>query len=130
MAKTILFIEDDLPTIEVYTTALKKEGFNVKTITFGREALEFFDKVNEGKEKQPDIVLLDIMLPDVSGLEVLKKIKSNKKTKDIPVLVLTNFAGKEEEIEKMHFDKTKYLIKTNYTPRQLVELIKKELKIK
>lgn len=130
MVKTILFIEDDLPTIEVYTTALEKEGFNVKTITFGREALEFVDKVNEGKEKQPDIVLLDIMLPDVSGLEVLKKIKSNKKTKNIPVLVLTNFAGKEEEIEKMRFDKTKYLIKTNYTPRQLVELIKKELKIK
>ena len=103
---------------------LKKAGYTVHTASDGKSAM------NKADNKLPSLILLDYLTASEEIFVFCRQLKQAKKTKDIPVLVLTNFAGKEEEIEKMHFDKTKYLIKTNYTPRQLVELIKKELKIK
>lgn len=126
--KTILFVEDDLPTIEVYKTALNEAGFKVEAMLLGEEAIRRIEEIKKGEAKKPDLVLLDLMLPGINGVEVLKEIRKYKKTKDIPVLVLTNYTNKEAQSRELHLEAEKCLIKTDYTPRQLVKVVKKELK--
>lgn len=126
--KTILLIEDDLPTIDVYQTVLSRAGFNVKTIKWGEEAIEEVKKMKISKAKKPDLILLDLILPDVNGIQVLEEIRKYKETEDIPVFILTNYT--DVQLEKMGCElKTeRYLLKTDYTPSQLVEVIKKKLR--
>lgn len=127
MAKKILLIEDDLPTIDVYETVLKKAGFGIETIRWGEEALNKVRKIKEGKTERPDLVLLDLILPDINGIRVLEEIRNYEETKDIPVFVLTNYA--DERLEKMGYNlkAEKYLLKTEFNPRELVGIIKEQL---
>jgi len=128
MKKTILFVEDDLPTIDVYKTALEKAGFDVDPMLLGEEAIRRIKEIEQGKAKKPDLVLLDLALPDISGIEVLEEIRKQKKTKDMLVFILTNYTNKELEEKGLFLKAEKYLIKTDYTPRELVELIRKGFK--
>lgn len=121
MAKTILFIEDDLPTVEVYKTALEAAGFKVETTLSGN------DGIKKIKAKAPDLILLDFLLPDINGMEVLKEIRAQKDTKDIPIFILTNYTDKKLGQKGIFLKNEKYLLKTKHTPRELVEKVKKEL---
>jgi len=128
MKKTILFIEDDLPTIDVYKTALEKAGFDVDPMLLGEEAIRKIKEIEQGKAKKPDLVLLDLALPDINGIEVLEEIRKQKKTKDMLVFILTNYTNKELEEKGLLLKVERYIIKTDYTPGELVKVIKKELK--
>lgn len=130
MPKTILLIEDDIAIIDVYTTVLEGAGFKVESITLGTQALEKMEEIKKGKAKKPNLLLLDLILPDINGIEILKAMRKEKETKDIAVFVLTNYT--DRELEKMGYDlkSEKHLLKTDYTPTQLVKLIKKRLKDK
>jgi DNA-binding response OmpR family regulator len=120
--KHILLIEDDPFLIDIYTTKLKESGFGVEVATDGEAALR---KV---KEKKPDLMVLDIVLPQIDGWEILRKVKSTPKLKNLKVIILSNL-GQKEEVEKgVKLGATKYLIKAHYTPSQVVEEIKKVLK--
>ncbi|MCD6429269.1 response regulator [bacterium] len=115
--KKILLIEDDPLLLDIYTTKLKQEGFEVVVATDGDKALDIVKKEN------PDLVLLDIVLPNKDGWEILKKIKQEKKSSK--VIILSNL-GQKEEVEKgIQLGAEKYLIKANFTPSQVVEEIKK-----
>ncbi len=117
--KTILLIEDDPLLIDIYTTKLKKAGFGVEVSTGGEEAL------SKIKEEQPDLILLDIVLPRLNGWEILSKIKSEKTSKDLKVVILSNL-GQKSEVEKgLGLGAIKYLIKAHYTPSEVVKEIKK-----
>jgi len=117
--KEILLIEDDPFLIDIYTTKLKDSGFLVEVASDGKQALE---KV---KAKKPDLVLLDIVLPKVSGWEILRKMKAEANLKNLKIIILSNL-GQKEEVEKgMDLGVAKYLIKAHYTPSQVVEEIKK-----
>ena len=119
--KTILLIEDDPFLIDIYSTKLKEAGFTIEVAIDGEEALR---KV---KEKNPDLVVLDIVLPQIDGWEILKKIKSEDKFRNLKIIILSNL-GQKEEVEKgISLGATKYLIKAHYTPSQIVEEIKKVL---
>ena len=128
MPKTILLIEDDFAIIDVYTIVLESAGFKVETITLGAQALEKMKEIKKGKVKKPDLLLLDLILPDMNGIDILKAMRKEKETKDIAVFVLTNYT--DRELEKMGYNlkSEKHLLKTDYTPTQLVKLIKKRLK--
>ncbi len=128
MAKTILFIEDDLPTIDVYKTALEKAGFDVDPMLLGEEAIRRIKEIEKGEAEKPDLVLLDLALPDINGVEVLEEIRKQKKTKDVPIFILTNYTNKELGKKKLLLSVERYIVKTDYTPRELVRLIKKEFK--
>ncbi len=120
--KQILLIEDDPFLIDIYTTKLKESGFRVEVATGGGEG------VSKIKEKKPDLLLLDIVLPQIDGWEILKEIKSDEELKDLKVIILSNL-GQKEEVEKgLAMGAIKYLIKAHYTPTQIVEEIKKVLK--
>ena len=125
--KTILFIEDDLPTIDVYKTALEQADFEVSPILLGQEAIRKIEEIEKGETKMPDLVLLDLILPDMNGIEILDKIRKQEKTKNLLVFILTNYTNRELKEKGFLLKSEKYLLKTDYAPSKLVELIKKEL---
>lgn len=130
MAKTILLIEDDKNLIEIYTISLEKVNLKVEVIEFGQDVLKWIEKVRKGEAKKPDLILLDLILPDMNGLDVLKEIRKVKKIKDLPVFILTNYSGRQ--LRQLGFDlkSEQYLEKINVLPSRLVALVKERLKEK
>jgi len=128
MKKTILFVEDDIATIDVYKTALEEAGFDVEPMLLGKEAIRKIKEVEQGEVKKPDLVLLDLLLPDINGIEVLEEIRKHKKTKDLLVLILTNFSSEELEERGLLLKAEKYILKTDCPPSKLVKFIKKKLR--
>ncbi|MFH1180800.1 MAG: response regulator [bacterium] len=117
--KKILLVEDDPFLIDIYKTKFKEAGFSVDVATAGDEGLR---KLTEEKF---DLIVLDIVLPQVDGWEILKKIKENEQLKPIPLVILSNL-GQRQEVEKgLALGAKKYLIKAHYTPSEIVEQIKK-----
>lgn len=120
--KNILLIEDDPFLVEIYTTKLKEAGFQIQTALDGKEGLLKMEK------KLPDLLLLDIVLPSLTGWEILREIKKNEKLKNLKIIILSNL-GQQEEVEKgINLGAVKYLIKAHYTPSEVVAEIKKILK--
>ena len=125
--KRVLLIEDDSAIIDIYKTIIEKTNFEVEVISFGREAVKRIKSLVTDDGVRPDIVLIDLILPDINGMEVFREIKIHSKTKDIKVFILTN----QQESQLQWLDDVKpdkFLIKANTTPAQLLELIKQELK--
>ena len=117
----VLIIEDEEMLVNMYISKFKKEGYLTEKATNGRVGLE------QAKNIKPDIILLDIMMPEIDGFMVLKNLKADTDTKNIPVIMLTNL-GQEEDIKKGNqLGATDYLIKANLTPAQVVEKVKKTL---
>ncbi len=118
MNKKILLIEDDDFIREMYESELIKNGFEVSACPNGEKGLEVL------KMGQFDLVLLDIMLPGINGLEVLKQIKQNPKTKELKVILLTNLG--HETVIKQGFElgAISYLIKSAYNPDQIINEVK------
>ncbi len=79
------------------------------------------------KTKKPDLILLDLVLPKAHGFEVLKRLKEDKETKDIPVIVLTNLEGIGDVDRAIELGATTYLVKANYSLEEVLEKIKKAL---
>ena len=122
MAKSILLVEDDPFLTEIYKTKLKEIGYSVELAFDGEEAMR---KI---KEKVPDLVLLDIVLPNLDGWEILRKIKKDEDLKGLKVVILSNL-GQMKEVEKgLKLGAEKYLIKARYSPSEIVAEIRKILK--
>ena len=122
--KKILIVEDDSFVLDIYQTKLTQEGFEVATASNGLEAVK---KMIEEKLR-PDLILLDIIMPYMDGLEVLRKIKKDEELKTIPVILLTNLSQKEEINEGMSLGASDYLIKSHFTPSEVLEKINIYLK--
>lgn len=120
--KKILLIEDDPLIIEIYTTQLKKAGFEVESAPDGEKAFEMI------KEKNFDLLILDIVLPYLTGFELLKRIRNQAEFKNLKVLVLSNLGQKSDIERAKRLGVSQYLIKAHYTPSEVVEEIKKVLK--
>jgi len=88
--KKILVVEDEESLLKLESILLTSKGYEVIGVPNGKAALEAID------EQQPDLVLLDIMLPEIDGFEVCRRIKSNQQTKDIPVIMLTAKTSRED----------------------------------
>src|SRR3990167_2985905 len=119
--KKVLVVDDEESIREIYRRELQTRGYQVSSASDGEEGLL------KAGEDAPDIVLLDIMLPKMSGIDVLKALKENQLTKNIPVLLLTNLG--EETIIKEGFElgADGYLLKVSYTPAQVVDEVSKFL---
>lgn len=114
----VLLIEDNYLLRELYIRVIHKAGFEALAAIDGEEGLKL------ASEQNPALILLDIMIPKLNGIEVLKRLKENSTTASIPVYLLTNLG--QEAIIKQALDigAEKYLLKTNTPPHKLVELIK------
>lgn len=116
--RTILIVEDDKIALDLYSKTLKQEGYNIITASNGKSAIE------KAAEQNWDIMLLDILLPDIDGLEVLKTIKSKNNLKNKKILLLTNL--KREAVAKQAFNlgAEGYLIKSEIaSPKKLIKEI-------
>lgn len=121
MDHIILIIEDELVVARMYE----------KLFTFGNYsavlALGGKDGLKQAKKLKPSLILLDILMPVMNGLEVLEELKKDSSTNAIPVVMLTN-VGEEDIVEKAHNLGAKgYIIKSDFEPKQLLEMIKNYL---
>jgi CheY-like chemotaxis protein len=130
MRPKILLIEDDEPTIKFYQDVFQLVNFDFEAIQWGFKAIERLKEIREGKKEKPDLILLDLILLDINGLEILKEARKYPQTKDLLIFGLTNYTDPklDEELIKEGIDKI--LVKTDYTPKELISLIKEALKLK
>ncbi len=118
----VLIIEDEKILVNMYIAKFEKEGFEVYQAPNGKAGLD------QLKTIKPNIILLDIIMPEMDGFMVLKDLKSNTETQNIPVVMLTNL-GQEKDIEKgKQLGAKDYLVKVNLTPNQVVEKVQEILK--
>jgi len=118
----ILLAEDDRFLSDMYVTKFSRLGYNIDIARDGEEAIKKIPKF------LPDVILLDIKMPLKDGFDVLKIIKGDEKTKNIPVILLTNL-GQKEDIERgLKLGAVDYLIKAQFTPQEVVDKVKKVIK--
>lgn len=117
----ILIIEDDPLMSRMYQKIFTFEGYEIEMAADGIEGLE---KIRTGK---PTLILLDIMMPKMNGLQVLEKLKANPETKAIPVVILTNLAGQQDAEKALTLGAVKYIVKSEYEPKQVADMVKEIL---
>ena len=117
----IAIIEDDSAISMMYRIKFEAEGYVVETAENGKLGLELI------KEMKPDIILLDLMMPEMNGDEMLKKLRETDWGKDIKVIILTNMGESEapESIKALNIEA--FILKANMTPRQVAELVKEHI---
>ena len=121
MAK-VLLVDDDKLTVKLYKGKLEDGGLEVETAPDGWEALE---KIKSGK---PDLLLLDIMMPKMDGLEMMEKMKENSAMRNIPIMLLTNVGDSDEDVIRgLEMGAVSYLIKSSYTPKEVLQKVKEVL---
>ena len=118
---TILLAEDDIILSELYTERLKQEGFTVVHAGNGEEALQLV------KENNPSLIILDIMMPKMNGLDVLKALKDNPETATIPVIIVTALVQEIEKLNKIMTQADAYIVKSEVLPGEIIEEVKRRL---
>ena len=117
----IAIIEDDQAIAQMYRFKFEAEGYKVETAENGRLGLELTQSM------QPDIILLDLMMPEMTGDEMLEKLRATDWGKDVKVIILTN-VGEQEIPEKIRqLGVSGVILKANMTPRQVADVVKKQL---
>ncbi|KKU86798.1 MAG: hypothetical protein A2667_02590 [Candidatus Wildermuthbacteria bacterium RIFCSPHIGHO2_01_FULL_47_27] len=122
MAKKILIIEDDGFLRELISRKLIQEGYEVIEALDGEEGLK------KAAEEKPNLILLDLILPNVDGFEVLAQVKKNSSTASIPVVIFSNLGQKDEVERGLQFGAADYMVKANFTPTEIIAKIKEILK--
>ncbi|MCB4204811.1 response regulator [Deferribacterales bacterium Es71-Z0220] len=114
----VLIADDELRLRKVVSLHLKKSGLDVIEVSNGAQALE------RAKEESPDVIVLDVMMPELNGLETLERIKGDSSLKDIPVIMLSAKATQDDIKKGVELGATSYLTKP-FSPKQLLEEIYK-----
>lgn len=120
MAK-VLVVEDDLRLKQAYEIILKKEGHDIERAVDGEEALE------KAEEFQPDLILLDMMMPNMDGIEFLRRYDITEKHPKVKVIVFSNMEKPEQLDEAYKLGATRYMLKSSISPKELAELIRQTL---
>lgn len=117
--KKILLIEDDPTQVFMYRSQFEMDGFVFLSAPNGEEGLALADK------EIPDIILLDILMGKLGGMETLEILKKDSPTKIIPVFILTNFVKQEIEQQARQLGAEEYIIKSQIMPKEISKMIKK-----
>lgn len=124
--KTILLAEDDPFIMDIYSSQFRKEGYKVDIARDGQMALE---KI---RNNYPDLLILDINLPKIDGCEILKTLKNDPKTKNLKVIVLSNYdektIGEKYDFDISSFGVAKYFLKVTSIPEEITSVVKEILK--
>jgi len=114
----VLIVEDDPLMSRMYQKIFTFEKYEVEMAGDGEEGLAKAATVN------PTIILCDVMMPKMNGLEVLEKLKANPATKAIPVIMLTNLAGQQDAETALAKGAVKYIIKSEHDPKEVADMVK------
>lgn len=120
-AVKIVCIEDDPKTIDLVKLILKKEGFEVTGVDNGRDGLSVIEEIH------PDLVLLDLMMPDMDGWEVYQSMRANEAMRHVPVIVLTAKAQSIDKVLGLHIAKVDDYITKPFSPGELIQSVRKVL---
>jgi len=120
--KTILLVDDDKDLCELYKTTLTAEGFKVKIAQNGEEAL------SEIMKERPDLIILDIMMPKIHGIDTLDILKATPETKDIKILVLSALSDQKMIEKAKDFGAVDYIVKSEVDMGTVVDRIKEIIK--
>ncbi|MFA6919753.1 MAG: response regulator [Candidatus Paceibacterota bacterium] len=120
MAKTILIVEDDTFLQGLESAKLKKEGYNILTAV---NSVEAFKAIEERKNKI-DLILLDLLLPEVDGFMILEKIRQEKELLTIPVIVFSNLSEEKDIKRARKLGISEFLVKSNFTLDELAKKVK------
>lgn len=121
MATKIAIVEDDAAIAQMYRMKFEAEGYSVETAENGVLGLELV------KEMRPDMVLLDLMMPEMNGDEMLAQMRESDWGKDINVIILTNMGEQEAPARIKTLSPLAFIVKADMTPRQVAELVNKHL---
>ncbi len=117
----IAVVEDDQAIAQMYRIKFEAEGYEVETAANGKLGLAL------AEDMRPDIILLDLMMPEMNGDEMLQKLRATDWGKKIKVIVLTNMGEQEAPDIIKQLDVRRFIVKAEMTPRQVAEMVKKEL---
>jgi two-component system, OmpR family, response regulator VicR len=115
--KTILCIEDEEEMIDLIRLILTRRGFDVRGANGGKEGLEMI------RQEHPDLILLDLMMPDMDGWEVYQQMKADDSTKNIPVIVVTAKAQSIDKVLGLHIAKVDDYIAKPFSPQELLSSV-------
>lgn len=119
--KTILLIEDDKDQILLYRTKFKMEGYRFLTAESGKDGLKMAEK------EMPDMILIDLLMAGMGGIEVLENLKQNPKTEGIPAVIVTNLDKKDLAKKSMDLGALDFIVKSSIPLREMMARIKKLL---
>jgi CheY-like chemotaxis protein len=114
----VLLVEDNQSLVEIYSITFTHQNFEIEVVRDGEECLQ------RVKSIKPDIILLDVMMPKLNGIQTLEKLKADEITKAIPVIMLSNIAESSEEDQALKLGAVKYLVKSHYLPMEIVTIVK------
>lgn len=117
----IAIIEDDAAIHQMYRMKFESEGFDVQLAKDGKAGVALVKKF------KPDIVLLDLQMPEVDGVEALREIRGSDWGRDLPIIILTNLGEEESPKEIKQLGVSGYIVKADFTPRQVVNKVKEVL---
>lgn len=124
LARKIIYIEDDPEMIDLVELILNRHGFNVKGVNGGRQGLDTV------RQDPPDLVLLDLMMPDMDGWDVYQQLKADEATRMIPVIVITAKAQTIDKVLGLHIAKVDDYISKPFRPQELLDSIEKVLRVR
>lgn len=116
--KKILIVEDDFYIKDLYEIQARKVGYDVITASDGEEA------ISKALSELPDLILIDLMIPKVDGISVIKNLKSNPKFRNIPIIIITNLEDFAKEKEAREAGASGYMLKIKYTPEMVIDNLK------
>lgn len=117
----VLIVEDDQFLSKMYAKKFQIAGFEVQLAGDGEEGL------SQMRTFRPDIVLMDIMMPKLNGLDAISQAKADQMIKAIPIIVLTNLSNTDDATEAVKRGAIGYLVKSDYTPTQVVDKVREQL---
>ncbi len=120
-SKRLVYIEDEEEMIDLVRLILSRRGYEVMGANGGREGLDLV------RSELPDLVLLDLMMPDMDGWDVYQQMKSEEKTRDIPVIVVTAKAQSIDKVLGLHIAKVEDYISKPFSPQELLDSVEKVL---
>lgn len=125
----IFFVEDEPGIADLYCMSFGHNGFDIESFKNGSDALKRIEEFRTEKAERPDVIILDILLPDVSGMEILKEIRKNRDFDSIPIIMLTNYGTDEIKQEIQKTPNTSHILKIDTSPRLFVKKVQETLGI-
>lgn len=122
MKKKILLVEDERVLIKMYEETFTRAGFEVESVETAQEGVEMMRKT------KPDIVLLDILLPEANGLSLLRQIKDDPSLSLIPVVAFSNYTDPDTQEEALKLGAKDYIVKADFDPEETLKMIKKYIR--
>ena len=116
--KKIMLIEDDTFISSLITSEIKKAGYEVEAVYDGSRG------ITAVVEQKPDLILLDLLMPQMDGFQVLEKLKADVATSPIPVIVFSNFGEPKDVKRAKDGGAVDFLVKVNFTPKEIIEKIR------